>query len=315
MPNDPEASWRPAFEEQLDDDARDVLVALLSCDGWIGIEHLHEAASAFVAARGRVLAAPAFDAAVDVLAGSFCRSVPNGATVLLAVADPPVKDVVERWLAERLPTLRALVGSAAFFDQARWARSFVYDVPGGVALLPDVFAAARRTWDTRAVRWQPRTGKARRSAPAYLPPRRDVMARLGLVGSLLDRDDAEARDWVVGLLPRTRQDWADQDRLSVVEALPALADLLPDGAAALVAQALAGDERHGFGWTHLGALCVTSHGVFPDDVWDDVRKRFLRWARRRLTYPLDDAAHDEVATVAEQLGLDFRDELAAAKTT
>jgi hypothetical protein len=128
------------------------------------------------------------------------------------------------------------------------------------------------------------------------------MARLHLVAALLDRDDPDATAWVTGLLPTTRDQWAGYDRASVVAALPSLADLLPDRASALAAQALVGDERHGFGWGDLADLREAAPDVFPEDVWDDLRKRFARWAKRRLTYPMNDAARADLTTTASRLG-------------
>ena len=236
----------------------DLLLALVSCGGLAAETDVREAAGAWAAARGR---------AFDGSPGADVEVIPHERTVLLAT----VRDDV----APDDPA--AFAASLVFFDQAAGASRF-----DGVR--GEVFAAARRTYDTRAVRWRPRPPNARKGAPPYLPPQRDPLARLGLVASLLDRSDAEATAWVAGLVPRTRQEWADADRASVVAALPALADLLPDGVAPLVAQALAGDERHGFGWTELASLRADHPGVFPEDVWDDVRKRFARWAKRRQTY-------------------------------
>lgn len=290
--------WQTAFEG-LGDEERDVVVALVSCGGLVGADDLYAAASAWVAARGRALDRPAFDAA---LAGSFVASVTSGTTGLYGPADASVADLVREWLAGRPAELRAFVTSVVFFDQVGWVRDLAR---GDEAVRPDVFAAARRTYDTRAVEWRPRTGKARKGAPAYLPPQRDPMARLHLVAELLDRDDVEAREWVSGLLPTTRDQWAGYDRASVVAALPSLADLLPDGAAALAAQALVGDERHGFGWADLADLRDRTPDVFGEEVWDDLRKRFARWAKRRLTYPIDEKGRAELATTATRLGVDL----------
>ena len=276
----------------LDDDARHVLVALVSCGGHVAVDTVAQAATA----RGRTVDV---DAALPALDGTYCTTVPNEYAVLLAPADPAG---VERWLAERPAELRALLASAVFFDQARWAaRLHVEEAEPE----PELFAAARRTWDTRSVVWRPRPANARKGAPPFFPPQRDPMIRLGLVAALLDRDDAEAREWVVGLLPRTRQEWADHGREAVVAALPALADLLPEGAAGLVAQAVVGDERHGFGWADLAHLRDDHPEVFPDDVWDDVRKRYARWAKRRQTYPMNDAARAELESTAHALGVDL----------
>lgn len=277
----------------LDDDAWDVLVALVSCGGHVAVDTVSQVATAWAAANGRAVD---LDAGLRALDGACLTSVPNDAGALLTPADP---SGVEGWLAERPPVLRALVTSAVFFDQVRWAARLLTEG----AMRPDVFAAARRTWDTRSVVWRPRPADARKGAPPYFPPQRDPMARLALVAAFLDRDDAEAREWVAGLLPRTRQEWADHGREAVVAALPALAGLLPDGAAALVAQAVVGDERHGFGWADLARLRDEHPEVFPDDVWDDVRKRYARWAKRRMTYPLNDAARAEMTETAARLGV------------
>lgn len=274
----------------LGDDARDVLVALVSCGGHVTAADLVPVATAWAAANGRTV--EAFDAALGALAGAYCHTVPNEHTALLAPAEPAA---VERWLVARPPDLRALVASAVCFDQVRWAAG-LYDGD-------ELFAAARRTWDTRSVRWRPRPAGARKGAPPFFPPQRDPLGRLALVATLVDRNDAEATAWVAGLLPRTRQEWVDHGRDAVVAALPALAGLLPGGAAALVAQAIAGDERHGFGWTDLAALHTSHPCVFPPEVWDDVRARYARWAKRRQTYPMNDAARAELTETAAALDI------------
>jgi hypothetical protein len=275
----------------LGDDARDVLVALVSCGGHVTAADLAPVAAAWAAANGRTL--ETFDAALGALIGTCCDTVPNEHAVLLAPNDPAA---VERWLVAQPAVLQALVASAVCFDQVRWAA----DLPERDARA--LFDAARRTWDARSVRWRPRPPNARKGAPPFFPPQRDPLARLALVASLVDRDDAEAVAWVAGLMPRTRQEWVDAGRDAVVAALPALAGLLPDGTAALVAQAIAGDERHGFGWADLAGLRREHPDVFPPDVWDDVRRRYARWAKRRETYPMNDAARAEMADVADALG-------------
>ncbi|HVF20860.1 MAG TPA: hypothetical protein VNA14_11555 [Mycobacteriales bacterium] len=268
----------------------DVLVALVSCGGLVGTEDLRAAATAWAAARGHALD---FDAAVAALDGPSCRAVPHGSTVL---REPVDAAAAEEGLAADPAALRVLVANGVHFDQAAWAARFP-------AVRDEAFAAARRTYDTRGVRWRHRPANARKGAPPYLPPQRDPMGRLALVASLLDRGDAEATAWVTGLVPRSRQEWVDADRAAVVAALPAVADLLPEGVPALVAQALAGDERHGFGWSALAVLRAEHPGVFPDDVWADVTKRFARWAKRRGAYPMNDTDRAEFTETAERLGL------------
>ncbi|HWL37082.1 MAG TPA: hypothetical protein VNQ77_12910 [Frankiaceae bacterium] len=276
----------------LGDEARDVLVALVSCGGHVTAADLAPLAGAWAAANGRTV--DPYDAALDALGDAYCHTVPNEHAVLLAPTDP---SAVERWLVAQPPLLRTLVASAVCFDQVRWAAALGHGDDAGL------FAAARRTWDTRSVRWRPRPPGARKGAPPFFPPQRDPLARLTLVATLVDRNDAEATAWVAGLLPRTRQEWVDHGREAVVAALPALAGLLPDGAAALVAQAVAGDERHGFGWADLAGLHRDRPGVFPAEVWDDVRKRYARWAKRRQTYPMNDAARAEMTETAADLGV------------
>jgi hypothetical protein len=264
----------------------DLLVALVSCGGLVSLPDLTAAVAAWCAAQGRTPP----DVDVEALDGASFEVVPNGADVLVRPTEGAP------WLTGAL--LRDVLGSAVFFDQAAWAGEATD------AARDDVFAAARRTYDTRAVRWQPRVRRSRPGAPPYLPPQRDPIARLGLVARLLDRDDAEARAWVTGLLPAGRAEWTALDRDALLEALPSFADLLTATAAATVAEMLAGDERHGFGWTGLGALHVTTPNVFPDDVWDDVRKRFRRWVKRRTSYGIDDEARAALQATAHDLGVE-----------
>jgi hypothetical protein len=262
----------------------DLLVTLVSCGGLVSLPDLAVAVDPWSTAQGRT--PPAVDA--TALDGASFEVVPNGADVLVRPTDDAAP-----WLTGSL--LDELLGSAVFFDQAAWACERAdRDV---------VFAAARRTYDTRAVRWQPRVRRARPGAPPYLPPQRDPIARLGLVARLLDRDDAAARAWVTGLLPAGRAEWTALDRDALLAALPSFADLLSEPAAATVAEVLAGDERHGFGWTGLAALHVDMPSVFPDEVWDDVRKRFRRWVKRRTSYGIDDEAYAALQGTAHDLGV------------
>lgn len=272
--------------DDLGDDVRDVLVALVSCGGLVSLPDLTDAVAAWCVAQGRT--PPGVD--VAKLDGASFEVVPNGADVLVrptAAASP----------TDPAPA-RDLLGSAVFFDQAAWADEAT-DAPRD-----DVFAAARRTYDTRAVRWQPRVRRSRPGAPPYLPPQRDPIARLGLVAKLLDRDDAEARAWVTSLLPAGRAEWTALDRDALLAALPSFADLVTATTAATVAEVLAGDERHGFGWTGLGTLHAATPGVFPDDVWDDARKRFRRWVKRRVSYGIDDEAYAALTATAHDLGVE-----------
>jgi DNA polymerase III delta prime subunit len=116
----PEVIWRTAFERQLDDFQRAILVALASFPRPVTTGNLETAFRSYCAALGVVIRGPAFRDAVTVLDETWISVTRFGGERLVAPANPSVRDFVASWLAESTTEASAAVDGACYYQQLRW---------------------------------------------------------------------------------------------------------------------------------------------------------------------------------------------------
>lgn len=130
--------WQHAYEEELSDAARSLLLALWSFEGRIGLPLLNQAflkLHAYRAEKYRFVRSPQdFNRALKELSGSFANLRGHDA---LEVVDPSVLDLIGGVLLEAPENATDLLVSAAFFRQIE--RLWIYTRQKNVTIL-------RQTW-------------------------------------------------------------------------------------------------------------------------------------------------------------------------
>ncbi|KRC49483.1 hypothetical protein ASE16_12150 [Leifsonia sp. Root227] len=148
--DEPEQVWRTAFEQQLDDDSRDVVLLLSTMPSAITVDELERSFAALAAARGKLIAHGAVTKALRVLDDSLTRSWSGLRGPEVAIANPSVGDFAGAWLRANPLDAEALINSVVYFEQLDWIRGQVVapKAGAGVARYREAFnASILRTTD------------------------------------------------------------------------------------------------------------------------------------------------------------------------
>ena len=113
--------WRHAFEEQLSDGSRNVLVVMTSMPGQVFLEDLQEAFLSYhlkQAKEYQFKTSPNdFLHALKELEGNFIVTEKSKDRTIIRLHNPSIRDFLRDYLASHEQMLRALVQAATFFDQ------------------------------------------------------------------------------------------------------------------------------------------------------------------------------------------------------
>lgn len=119
--DNPAHLWQHAFDNQISEDARAILLCLGSVEGWLGLDELRALWTRFrsieMTGGAGVEAGRAFIAAMKQLEGSFTRSTRVKSETAVAFHNPSIKDYVRRRIVESTEIRRALLALALYFEQ------------------------------------------------------------------------------------------------------------------------------------------------------------------------------------------------------
>jgi hypothetical protein len=159
--DNPQAIWRRAFERELNDVQRAILICLVSFGTGIDYEVLKYAATGLSEAMGLKISDPDFDRALNVLEATFLRTDRLGETIAIDVANPSISDYVVSVIAESPALIEQLIKGSLYFAQLKqlWELSTTHEAPAirgrlqaqldsRLGELADAFA---RTIDTPAI--------------------------------------------------------------------------------------------------------------------------------------------------------------------
>lgn len=117
----PTKLWLHAFQNQICQESRDLLLVLATCGDGVLLEDLEAAFRPFFAARAQALNLPtrsnSFTNALNELEGSFIRIYNRSIGKVVEFQNPSVIDFVKAMLFLEVPNGRELVNSAIFFEQ------------------------------------------------------------------------------------------------------------------------------------------------------------------------------------------------------
>jgi hypothetical protein len=128
----PDDIWKTAFEEQLGEVERALLMTLATMPARTNVDDLRLAFDAFTAAAGT--SRPRFAPALDVLEGSFVTSsLEPDESIFISTLNPGLRDFLERQLLDDPSTIRASIAGAAFFEQLMLLWRMLGDLPDSSA--------------------------------------------------------------------------------------------------------------------------------------------------------------------------------------
>lgn len=130
--DEPEQVWRNAFEEQLDDDSRDVVLLLSTMPFAITVSELDRSFASLAAQRGKPVQHGAVRRALKILDDSLTQSWSGRTEPEVAIANPSVADFAGAWLRRNPFDAAAIISSAVFFEQLDWIRAQVVAPKVGV---------------------------------------------------------------------------------------------------------------------------------------------------------------------------------------
>ena len=117
----PSGLWMHAFEHQISEAARHLLIVLGSCGDGVLLSDLQEAFEAFYLERGKRYGFPAspssFKKALDEMEGNFIRIERNTSELVVACHNPSILDFLDEWLANHPNDATDLLRYAVFFEQ------------------------------------------------------------------------------------------------------------------------------------------------------------------------------------------------------
>lgn len=195
--DNPAELWQHAFDHQLDQGARAVLLSLGSIEGWLGLDELR---AVWARLRGIELteassieSKKAFHDAMKQLEGSFTRSRRDRSETAVEFHNPSIKDYVRRRIVADSDVRRSLLRCALHFEQVSCLVCLASDGRVGgqpTGLLPDdadLHDAIRRTLGSKVGTFE---------LVQYRADREIILARVGAnVGDRLSRIAAWAKNF------------------------------------------------------------------------------------------------------------------------
>lgn len=314
----PDLIWRHAFERQLSDDNRDVLVALASMPTEAAVEDLSTAFASMSAAGGRKPGRRAFRDSLRVLDDCFCRSREKDDVILVGVSDPSIEDFVAAWLASTEGEAQAAIDGAAFFEQLHWLSDRVVEAASEDCrdtLRATLARAVERCWESPHPGWRP-VYHDDDPKPKMSRHPADAAERLVFVNGLLDTAVCYASSlgtWFEDRIADLPAQWSHHivdvgKPVAVIRALDKSGRLSPelanDAVAALRRQAT--HARSSYTWDCLQQLREIVPALFPAALTDDLRNECEEWAELEMTtyldgiYTTDDL--DDIRRVTENMG-------------
>ena len=302
----PDEIWRQAFERELGEDERALLMCLVTMPDEAEVGDLERAFASWAQVAGRPASSSRFESAMKVLDDSFTSSLRREGDVLFCrVSNPGLVDFLNRQLG-RDPQLVALAAqSALFFEQVeRLWRLIDYGTRitlETVVKSTDLAEAVRRLFDRPGTRWVRTVGDFR--GDRYERSDQTVDERLTwLLGvargrGLPARIEETARDLLAARVEQWRRGHGDSSAAAgIAQALNEDGSLARanDWPEALVGMAL--DSASTINdWESVAALIELLPAQFPEEVREAAVDNFVPFARYELeSYGEDTGSDDEI---------------------
>jgi hypothetical protein len=318
--SDPSQIWHHAFERQLDDAQRGLLIALISMQSKVTLGDLETAFRGYCRVAGISTVANLFKHSLRVLDDSFVSTHKDEGQTFVEPANPSIADFISAWLIESFDEALLAVKGAASFPQIQWIiRSVVPDLEGEKQeqLLQHVASGIERLYASgdprwQRVRWSGREGSTRTSRVFVEPAQRltfmvNAMADHRILGEELadffsEKLKAESESWPGGHVV---------DNASPVALVAALnrAGNESEVVAERAKRYLEENLRAPYDWRQLMDLRGLHSELFPLREWLNLQDEFAGFAEDFIsekTADLEDL-HDveELEDLAGEIGVEL----------
>jgi hypothetical protein len=318
----PALLWETAFESEITDVQRAILLVLASFPQGATHIELAGAFEAFAEARVLRLGIGEWERGLKVIETTFVRIDRLGTDLLIQFANPSVEDFMEFYLASRADEFRHLLAASVYFEQVQrlWDLAHSRSKAEQDAARPD-FATARSAslgyFSNAFGRTLRATGTRSRGTRLALVGleaaglRLDT--RLGLLATAATQGTPNIvpiiRDEIERRLASIRiEDVGDETiaMLAAARRVPELRSFVTDIAIPKVRQLVLEDIDTEQGWTLICTLLVAFPDVVSLEERDELRSAFERYAFQEFeTYSIPDAL-DEIQHCAYVLGTSGR---------
>lgn len=206
--DNPDQIWERAFERQLDEDCRALLVAAATIGGETVLDDARQAFESLLAAQGRTATRSQFRSALRVLDDTFLRSSEQSEHTFITVANPSVQDFVAAWLIRNPEQALTAIEGAVYFEQLIWLHKRLTTTGDLTTQARSALAhAVRRCFDSDNPSWhEVRIGGT--SHTFTMRESRHRENRLRFVHELLGTEGGDAlRPWFDEKLLATAVEW------------------------------------------------------------------------------------------------------------
>lgn len=308
--DNPDRIWERAFERQLDEYCRALLIAVAITGSEMVVDDARRAFESLLAVQDYTPTRNDFRSALRVLDDSFLRSSEQSEYTFVNVANPSVQDFVAAWLIRNPDQALAAINGAAFFEQLTWLYRRL-EPAGEVtsqahAALRD---SVRRCFDNDNPAWHDvRIGGTNTIVIRRQWPYRED--RLRFVHGLLSADGGGAlSSWFEEKLQATAAAWLHHVRdpsrpVALISTLREAGYPVPHSVIEAARDGL-GKAKYSYAWSQLARLRTLTPEAFPPQT----NQRFVsdceEWVRQKLLDPgrIDDIDElDDIRSSAEAMG-------------
>jgi Restriction endonuclease len=320
----PTLIWKSAFERELDDHGRALILALVSLPRNVSLEHLESAFVALCRERNLSLDNRAFERTLSALDDSLIQTLhdrdgfPVSGGVVVGPYDPSVIDFMVDFLRHSPEDILELARASTFFEQASWLWALIKktNTPTSKEVLGAILDSLRRTYAASAI--SPVTVPVGPNTWTYRPfGTRDLEQRLFDLQDIAHADEEFGQWWRYELrqrLPSWEQGQGEPESL-----LKLLRYLTEDDGVDITVAASAAKSVLASGtssymltleWLHeLWSWCPEA---FETNEWDDRVAEFDSWLRDDLGRNAEDMSDPDelelVERIAELYELDINDD-------
>lgn len=290
--DNPDRIWERAFERQLDENCRALLIAVAITGSEIVVDDARQAFESLLARQGGTPTWNDFRSALRVLDDSFLRSSEQSEHTFINVANPSVQDFVAAWLIRNPDQALAAINGAAFFEQLTWLYRRLelageMTGPAHTALLDGV----RRCFDSDNPEWhEVRIGGTDTTRIMREWPYRED--RLRFVHGLLSAEGGDGlRSWFEEKLHATAAEWLRHVRnadkpVALISTLRKAGYPVPPAVIEAARDGL-GKASYSYAWSQLAQLRAIAPEAFPPQVNQRLVADCKNWVDQELANPGD----------------------------
>ncbi len=298
----PDRIWKRAFERQLDEHCRALLIAVAITGGEMVVDDARRAFEFLLSRQGRTPTRNDFRSALQVLDDSFLCSTEQSEHTFINVSNPSVQDFVAAWLISNPDEVLTAINGAAFFEQLRWLYRRLE--PAGQVnsqVRTALIANVQRCFDSDNPAWHDvRIGGT--NTTIVMRQGRHREDRLRFVHGLLSAGKGDAlSSWFEEKLQATAEEWlhhvSDPGRpVALISGLRKAGYPVPPTVIEAARDGL-GKAEYSYAWSQLARLRTLAPEAFPPQANHRLVSDCEEWVTQQLVDPSDIDDVDELDNI------------------